>query len=339
MCNVCAKSSTDLRLASAEARTEIVRRLTICDSLLLVSHDRPDGDALGSMIALARAARARGKQAEMALTDPLPRRYAFLADGEDFLAGDALAAAAAAAELIVIVDTCTWGQLEGARSAIEPHMTKAVVIDHHQSNEPICKTRWCDPSAAATGVQVTESLQRLAWPTDMRIGEALLAAICSDTGWLRFSNTDRRALLAAGHWIELGCDPSELYRKLYEDDRPQRLALAARLLSGLTLHHDDRLAVMTLTPADFEQTGAGPDETENLINEAMRIGSVEIAALLTDTGTGQIRVSLRSKRTVDVSALAETFGGGGHARAAGFRSDNPLDQTRDTLVAAAGKAL
>ena len=165
-----------------------------------------------------------------------------------------------------------------------------------------------------------------------------MAAICSDTGWLWFSNTDSRALRAVGHWIDLGARPDELYRELYECDRPQRLALMARALSSLQLHGDGRLAIMSLTREDFAATGAELDETENIINEAMRIASVEVAALLVE-GAEKIRASLRSKSTVDVAAVAQTFGGGGHARAAGFRSSEPMVVLAGKIAQAVEKRL
>ena len=147
--------------------------------------------------------------------------------------------------------------------------------------------------------------------------EALAVAILTGTGWLRFSNTDSRCLRAMAYLIEVGIRPDVLYRRIYQSDRFEKLKLMGRVLENLELHSNDRLAVMSLTLADFEQTGARPDETENLINEAMRIGSIEAAVILVEHND-EIRVSLRSREIVDVSQVAASFGGGGHARAAGL---------------------
>ena len=124
----------------------------------------------------------------------------------------------------------------------------------------------------------------------------------------------------------------------FQSDTPARLALIQRMLASLQLHHDGALAVMTLLGGDFTETGAGYDQTENLVNEAFRIGTVEASILLVEM-PDKTRVSLRSREHVDVAALAGQFGGGGHARAAGLRSDLPVDQLAEMLIAAFGEAM
>lgn len=326
-------------LEFATARQEAARRLSIAGSLVLLTHDRPDGDGLGSMVALARSARLRGKTARLACADALPKRYAFLLEGEKLLGADAFAAAAEQADCVVVLDTCAWSQLEALGPALGAVLNKVVVIDHHRTRDDMGPVRWCDPSAAAVGVMVTELLERLGWPVDPPAAEAAVAAICSDTGWLRFSNTDARTLRAVAHWLEAGVDPAELYRKLYESDRPQRIALMARALGGMQLHGEGRIALLQITRSDFEHTGAEADETENLINEALRIGQVELAILLVENNGQTIRGSLRSKRRIDVAALAQQFGGGGHERAAGFRQPGPIDQLAGQVLDVALAAL
>lgn len=315
----------------------VAARLQAARSLLLVTHDRPDGDGLGSMLALARAARLSGRKASLVCQDPLPRRYAFLLDGERVLNAAEFASAVDGADVVVVVDTAAWGQLESAAATLRRVHDRVVVIDHHRTRDDIGAAAWFDDSAAAAGVMVTELLARLAWPADLQTAQAAATAICSDTGWLRFANTDARALAAVGRWLDAGVKADELYRTLYETDRPQRIALMARTLGGMALHFGGRVAIMAITRADFAATGATPDETENLINEALRIGSVEVAAMLVENGApaaAQIRASLRSKRVVDVAAVAQRFGGGGHARASGFRLAEPLPAVRDKLLAA-----
>lgn len=326
---------------SADARQAVARWLTVSDSLLLVTHDRPDGDALGAAVALARAARLRGKTARVVLPEPVPRKYAFLMEGEQTLDAAGFAEAANGADCVVVLDTCSWPQLTSVAATLRAVKQKVVVIDHHRTHEDVGAVAWIDDHAAAAGVMVTELLERLGWSVDMPGARAALTAICSDTGWLRFSNTDSRALAAAGRWLDFGVDPAGLYRLIFENDRPQRIALLSRVLAGLRLFCQDRLAVMTVLRADFAQTGATPDETENMINESMRIATVEVAVMLVETESAT-RVSLRSKSPdiatgqppVDVSAVAQLFGGGGHARAAGFRLVEPPAQVGVKLVEA-----
>ncbi|MFW6155270.1 MAG: DHH family phosphoesterase [Planctomycetota bacterium] len=315
--------------ASPERRPvseRLAARLRLGERLLLVTHDRPDGDALGSMLALGRAARAGGKTVRMVCGD-VPRAYAFLAAGETFVHPDDLRDAAAASDRVVILDTCSLAQLTEVRDVIVSSWPNLLVIDHHRTGHDIAPLRWRDPSAAATGVMVAELLDLLGWPLDKAVAEPLMAAVCTDTGWLRFSSTDARALAAVGRCIDAGVEPDGLYRALYENDRPERLALLRRLLASLRYHDDGRVALMTLSVTDFTETGATRDETENLISEALRVGAVQVAVLLVEQ-EGLIRGSLRSKPTsgVDVARLAGRLGGGGHARAAGFRLNGPLTE-------------
>ena len=143
--------------------------------------------------------------------------------------------------------------------------------------------------------------------------------------------------LVAG-WLEKGGRADHVYAQLFQRDRPQRLHLLEHLLASLELHCGDRLAVMTLRRCDFEQTGASEDETENLINESLRLASIEAAILLTESSRC-VRVSFRSRGRLDVAKLAADFGGGGHARAAGCRADEEIDSLKHRLIEACSRAL
>ena len=331
MCNVCENSVND-------ARSALVERLRRARSLLLVTHGRPDGDGLGSMSALARAARAAGKTVYLFIPDPAPRRYDFLFDRPPTVGARHFAALADPADLVVIIDTCALAQLDGLDTHLRRVKDKVVVIDHHATADDVGSVRWLDTSAAAAGVMVAELLNELDWPLDPRIAEALMTAITTDTGWLHFANTDGRCLRVVAALVEAGVRPDKLYRRIYQTDRPQRLALLRHVLGSLELHCDQRLAVMTIRRADFEATGTRPDETENLVNEALRLDSVDTAVLLVENADC-IRVSLRSRDDVDVAAVAQRFGGGGHRRAAGLRVTADVDQLKADLIAACTERL
>jgi bifunctional oligoribonuclease and PAP phosphatase NrnA len=338
MFSMCATSST------SDPSAAVAARLAAAGSIVITSHDRPDGDAIGSMMALALAAREAGKTVQVALGEPVPRRYAFLTAGESVLDAAGFARAAAAGGCVAVVDTSTMEQLRAVAPTIAAARQRMVVIDHHQTREDIAAAAWSDPSAAATGVMVVELLDRLGWPLSEPVARAALAAICADTGWMQYANTDGRTLRAAARCLEAGASADELYRTLFMNDRPERLALMGRMLASMTLHAGGRLAMMTITRDDFRQSGAGPDETENLINEALRIGGVSVALLLVEQGS-EIRGSLRSRNpaagaaAVDVAAVAQSLGGGGHARAAGFRMTGTLEQVRDAALAVVERAL
>lgn len=321
-----------------EVPSAVRQRLERARTLAVVSHARPDGDALGSMAALVRSARLAGREARAVLTDALPGRYEFLFAGLGVVPAEQAEAELERAELVVVVDTSASAQLDALADPLARLREKVLVLDHHVSSEDIAAAIWQDESAAAAGVLVGETIDALGWPMDVAVAEALAVALTTDTGWLRFANTDARALRCLARWLEHGLKVDELYMRLYQTDRPHRLALMTRMLESLRLHFDQRLATMVIRHADFDATGARYDETENLVNEPMRLAGVEVALLLVEN-TECVRVSLRSRQKVDVAELARRFGGGGHRRAAGLRLKEDVDVLLGKLIDLCGQAL
>jgi phosphoesterase RecJ-like protein len=182
-----------------------------------------------------------------------------------------------------------------------------------------------------------------AWgvPLDKPIASALFLAVASDTGWFQYSNTRPQTLRLAARLMEAGVETDRMYQALYQNERAERVALHTRGQQSLQLLLDGRLAVITLTKRDFEETNASVLDTENLINVPLQIRTVEVSALVVEPkDAGPVRVSLRSKGAVDVARFAETLGGGGHARAAGLKIDGrPVEQARDALVTALTQAM
>jgi phosphoesterase RecJ-like protein len=304
---------------------------------VLVCHQRPDGDALGCVRALAIHLRRAGRTAEVLLFEPPPDRYAFLFADEPplLLKRDVTADQIPQLEALIVCDTCAYGQLEPIAAALRRRTGPTLVIDHHRTRDGIGTVRLIDETASAVGVMVAELLEAdggVAGSPD--VAEALFAAIASDTGWFRFANTDARTLSVAGRLVAAGIDVNGLYRRMYQTDRPQRLALLGRALGTLTLHDDGRIGVFHLTRAMFEATGADESETENFIDEPQRIGSLVVTILLVEMPDRRVRVSLRSRHTVAVDQVAAEFGGGGHARAAGARVAGSLEEVRDRVLGA-----
>jgi len=316
---------------------EIVRRISAAARLLVVTHARPDGDALGSMAALSGAARAAGKQTAALVPGDVPERYDFLLAGERPAPAERFAELANWANAVIIVDTCAFAQLDGLDDQLAAAREKIVVIDHHATTDDIGTVRWLDTSAAAAGIMVGELIDALGWPVDLTTAEALLTAMATDTGWFHYSNTDGRCLRAAARLFDAGVEGDKLYRRLFQADRQERMMLLGRALASLELPAAGSIATMKLRLGDFAETGARQDETENIVNEPMQIGCVEVSMLLVQTpddGGRCIRVSLRSRGGVDVAAIAHRFGGGGHAQAAGLRADEDIDALAGKLVTA-----
>jgi phosphoesterase RecJ-like protein len=321
---------------------EIMRRISAAVRLLVVTHARPDGDALGSLAALCGAARAAGKQTATLVPGEVPARYDFLLAGDRHAPAERFAELANWADAVIIVDTCALAQLDGLDDQLAAAREKIVVIDHHATTDDIGAVRWLDTSAAAAGVMVGELLDALGWPVDLRTAEALLTAMTTDTGWFHYSNTDGRCLRAAARLFDAGVEGDKLYQRLFQADRPERMMLLSRALASLELPAGGPIATMKLRLGDFAETGARQDETENIVNEPMRMGCVEVSMLLVQTpddGGRCIRVSLRSRGGVDVAAVARRFGGGGHVQAAGLRADEDIDTLAANLVAACRAAM
>ncbi len=320
-------------MTTDQTRAQIIQRLRDSRTILAITHARPDGDGLGCLSALRAALQTAGKTVHLLMPDTMPQRYAFLFDAGAPAGAAELPALAGRSDLIVIADTCAFNQLDSLEATLRASRDKIVVIDHHLTADDISSTCWIDSSAAAAGILVAELLEEMGLlAASPAAAHALATAITSDTGWLRYSNTDARCLGVMQRLLALGVRMDKLYAQLYQGDRPQRVRLLAKALSSLELHHGDSLAVMELRKEDFAASGASADETENFVNEALRIGCVESALLLVEQGD-LVRVSLRSREHVDVAAIAKKFGGGGHARAAGLRSSLPLAEIKQQLIA------
>lgn len=324
--------------SSDESFRAVVEVLQAARSVVAVTHARPDGDGMGSMAGLARAGRAAGRRVDLIVPDEVPPQYEFLFEDRPPSGAEQFAQLAAGADAVVVLDTCSFSQLDQLADEIRHHSDKVVVIDHHTTRDEVGAVRWVDTSAAACGVMVGELLEALDWSLDAPVAEALLTATMTDTGWLRFANTDPRCLRRVATWLETGVRVDELYRRIYQSDRPERVRLMGRTLESLELHCEGRLAVMSIRADDFATTGARPDETENVVNEALRIGTVSAAVLVVEQDDC-VRASLRSRGEIDVAEIAKRFGGGGHVRAAGCRQKTDLAAFKQQLVDACTEAL
>ncbi|HYE18690.1 MAG TPA: bifunctional oligoribonuclease/PAP phosphatase NrnA [Tepidisphaeraceae bacterium] len=325
---------------------------TVLDALagrrrvLVTTHVRPDGDALGSSGAMTLALRQKGIDAQVLLLSHLPTKYAFIFHEQGIEHFDAEKGWPAGLDLsaydaLLIVDTGTWSQLPGLKERVAAFPGKKIVVDHHLTQEDWADTKLVVTEAAAAGEIVAELLDQ--WDgvsVTPGIASLLFLAIASDTGWFQFSNTRPYTLRLAARLIEAGVDTDRLYQLVYQNERKERVVLQTRAMQSLELLAGGRLAVMTVSKRDFEETGAQVPDTENVVNVPLQIATVEAAILITEPRDfGPVRVSLRSKGKIDVARFAEQFGGGGHARAAGLKIDGALDAAKRAVVDAMLKAI
>ncbi len=317
--------------------------------VLVTTHIRPDGDALGSTAALILALRARGISAEALLLSRMPGKYAFCYEQAQVNWHVADPDWPAALDLgrydvVAVVDTGTWSQLPMLKDKLAAYAGKTIVIDHHLTQEDWGDLRVVDTAAAAACELMAELIERWNIPLSPAIATSLFLGLTTDTGWFAFSNTRPATLRLAAKLMDAGVDADRMYQRLFYSEKAKRLVLQARIMNNLQLVSDQRVAVMTARPDDFAATGGSVLDTEGVINWPLQIAEVEVSLLFTQTPQPEgakpepIKVSLRSKGTVDVSQIAQQFGGGGHARAAGCRFEGPLDIAIERVIDAIARA-
>lgn len=324
---------------------QIIDALTRARRVLVTTHVRPDGDAIGTATAMVLAMRHKGIESQVLLLSHLPRKYAFLFHDNHIVHHDVEKGwpdpyPHDGFDCLLVVDTGTWSQLPGLRERIAGWRAPRLVLDHHLTQEDWADVKLVIPTAAAAGEIAAELLDRWNVPLAGPIAYALFVAIASDTGWFQFSNTRPHTLRLAATLMEAGVNTDAIYQHLYQNERAERVALQTRALQSMTLSADGRLAVLSLSADDFEETNAHVPDTENLINFPLQIRSVEAVMLVVEPPEGgPVRISLRSKGTIDMARFAERFGGGGHSRAAGLKMETTFQHARETVASALAEAL
>lgn len=308
--------------------------------VVILTHTKPDGDAFGSVLALAGAIRLIDGRSQALFVPPILPGLLNLEGDNLYRIHDEHAAPPDDAALYVVVDTGAWSQVGPLRPMIEPHLDRTLILDHHLAGDIPAAHRFIDPTAAAAAEIISDLIDQLipqpgTGPLRTIIDRSLFVGIASDTGWFKFSNATPRTHRLAAKLIERGVSHTDLYARLEQSERPEKLKLLIRALDSLKLLAGGRAATMVLRREDFEQTGALEEETERLIDIPQQVGTIEVIVLIVerpdpdDPSKPTTRLSLRSKpgaKAINVSELAGQFGGGGHARAAGAKIDAPVDQ-------------
>jgi phosphoesterase RecJ-like protein len=332
-------------MIQVEALERAIALIRNANQVLVTTHIKPDGDACGCVSVVVQVLESLGKTARPLFLSRCPQWYAFLCDepipvlGGDLQISDLSDGPWADVDLIVVVDTNSYSQLPGLEDYLKRTDKTVLVFDHHVTADGVGAAQVSDPTAAATGMVLFDLLEHAQWPITAPIAEALFVAIATDTGWFQFNNTSSYVYRRCADLIDLGVDPTEVYDKLYQSFSYRRFQLMMSMLETLELQCDGRYASQQILQADFARTGTAYADTENLINECHRIGSVKVSALFVELKDGRIRCSLRSRGAVDVSEIAAQFGGGGHKMAAGAFVPGPIDNARQLILDAVTERL
>jgi bifunctional oligoribonuclease and PAP phosphatase NrnA len=309
---------------------EVVEALRSRQRWVVTSHARPDGDAVGSVLASVELLRAMGKEADGYLSDGVPYIYRKLPGAAEIRTGPVEPGRYEAA----LVLEC--GSLERAELAgLDGLFT--VNVDHHSTSCLYADVNYVDGSSPAAGELVYRIAQAAGVPVTADMATCLYAALLTDTGSFCFSNTTAETFACARELVLAGADPGAIAQQVYFSNPAAKMHLLGRALSSL--HCEGPISWMHITQADFSESGATAEDCEGLVNWALGIDGVEATAFFRELPGGGYRVSLRSKTGIDVSLIARRFGGGGHAAASGLDVDGPFSTSRDRVLAALRDAL
>jgi phosphoesterase RecJ-like protein len=290
---------------------------------VVTSHNRPDGDAVGSALALAQVLRLMGKSADVILGDSVPVIYRPLPHAESIIRAAHVNGHYDTA-MILECDSLTRTRLQG----LERYFL--INIDHHASSKPFAHINWIDPNACA----VAELVFRLAQAANVKItpdiATCLYAAVLTDTGAFCYSPTNAHTFELARALVQHGADPARIAQSIYFSSPTSKMRLLGAALSGL--HREGTMTWMAVTRADMERCGARDEDCEGLVNYALGIAGVEVAAFFREISADRVRVSIRSKGAVNVAEIAEKFGGGGHECASGFSIAGPIAAAEQVVL-------
>lgn len=304
----------------------IAAALKNASRVLILTHVHPDADALGSQLGLGQILAGMGKEVVLYSEEKASHLYDFLPGSDLLTVGLPDLSPFDCAVALDCGDSYRLGEAREALLTIHPFL----VLDHHAGHQDFGDLRWVDPTRAATGEMVYDLAMELKAEIPPAAAYCLYAAIVADTGSFKYSSTSADTFRVARELLAYGVKPAEVAGKLFDNFSLNRLQLLKLVLETLTIHGDQKIALIVAPNELFARTGAAPADTEGFINYPRALDSVKIAAFLKEAEKGMVTVSLRSKGTAyDVAKVAARFGGGGHRNAAGFKM---RDTTIDELI-------
>ncbi len=311
--------------------SQVVDSLFSFRSYLVVTHMRPDGDAIGSVLALKHALEDMKKDVVAHCIDPLPENLKFL-PGSDSIQRSV--PANARFDSVVFLDC---GAPDRAGDHIRPEKIRNSVvinIDHHINDNPFGDLCWVDTSASSTCEMLYDIFFRAKITISSSIATCLYTGLLTDTGSFQFSNTTGRVLEIASKLVTYGADPQSIAQNVFESASPKRLLLLGKVLDTLRYHADFRIASAKLLRSMIDSVGASTTDSEGFVNMLRQVKPVKVAVLFREDNDGRIHVGLRSKDHYDVSSFAKRFGGGGHAHAAACRLNGTIDEVEGIILPA-----
>lgn len=303
---------------------QVLKEIEQRNRFVLTSHARPDGDAIGSVLACGAILKQMGKSAEIVLHDGVPLIYQPLPFAEEVKHASKVNGHHEAA-IVLECDSVQRTRLEGLEQQF------LINIDHHTSGKPFGHVNWIEPSACATAEMIYWLAQHAGVKITPEIATCLYTAVLTDTGSFCFRGTTERTFALAQNLVHAGADPARIAQGVYFSNSTAKMRLLGTALCSL--HRDNNLVSIHVTREQMDQLGAREEDCEGLVNYPLAIGGVEVAIFFREQAPEKWRVSLRSKGAVDVAEVASHFGGGGHPSASGFSIDGTLPQVNERVMA------
>ncbi|SEF45824.1 phosphoesterase RecJ domain-containing protein [Caloramator fervidus] len=302
------------------------------DNFAIISHFSPDGDAIGSSLALYNMLIENGKSVDIYNQDEVPKRLKFL-PYSNYIKNQLLDKKY---ECVFVLD-CGDKDRIGNLVDIFNKTNLIVNIDHHISNTLFADINYVDSNASSVGEIIYNLLKINGFEISKNTAMCLYTSIVSDTGGLKYSNTTSMTLNIAGDLINTGINFTEINRILFNTMTKSQLKLLSKVISTLELYKNDSIAIMHVNKQMLEECGANEDDASDMVNYARDIDTVELGIFIKEVDTNKFKVSLRSKNKVDVRLIAEKFNGGGHVRAAGFTIEGDFETVKKNILEVVSK--
>lgn len=322
----------------ASVKDRIIAALEENDLFLILTHVSPDGDSIGSLIALREVLRGQGKECCALFPGDMPPEYRFLLGGEDLLR---TLPSNQTWDAVVVLDVPSISRLPLSLNRQMPPCRELINMDHHETNDIRGSINWVDPSASSVGEMLTHLLEHARYPIPPAVATALYTAMVTDTGSFRFPNTSASCLEAAARLLSYGANAAHVAEHVYGSHSLQKFRLLGLALGTLRTCLSGNAATMWVTSEMLEKAGASAVEADGFINFPRNIKGVEVAILFKEEGPpGEVKVSLRSRRKdVLVSRVAERFQGGGHPTAAGCTLSGSAETVQERILKATAEEL
>lgn len=336
----------DFSEAQVSLAREIDRIITSGNEIMVIGHINPDGDCVGSMLAMYHYYGSKGKNLTPVLMDPVPLYLTGLPGAEQIVS---LAAYPGQPDVIILLDCNSLGRAGDDKLCALSEHAQVVNIDHHAMVNPQERLeegiRLANPDAAATGELLYEYFQIIGgWETlsadlKQRVAQVLFTSIAADTGMFRFNNTSSKTFRYAGDLLDCGVDMETARILLYENKSREQLTMQGMALDKLEVAADGKIAYIAITQADMARAGVTEQNSGNLVGNTMLLGGVKIGMIFQELSDGVVKISLRSRNGYNVGKIAASLGGGGHVLAAGCRKIAPMEQVVKEFLTACEKEI